>query len=822
MHYGIKNILKIVGGQWMNKTIHDASVDHVLFDSRKIIFPKTALFFAFTGVRSDGHQFIGSLYDAGVRNFVVSKATPVKNYPDANFIKVEDTLQALHRLAAFHRKQFGLKTIGITGSNGKTIVKEWLFQLLHKDFNIVRSPKSYNSQIGVPLSVLQIEPEHDLGIFEAGISTAGEMEKLQPIIDCEIGIFTNIGPAHDAGFKSKKEKINEKLKLFKNTPAIIYCKDHEALNKQIRQLKGKKLFSWSRHAGAELQIVREMHSAQGNTLIEGLFRREPVFIQIPFTDHASVENAIHCWALMLFLGYGNAIISQKMMQLEPVAMRLELKEGINNCKIVNDSYNSDLASLQIALDFLEQQEQYTKRTILLSDILQTGKELKKLYIKVANLLTEKKISKLIGIGTEIPIIKKHLPESISTQFYPDTAGFLMNFNPDDFEKQIILLKGARQFEFEKIANRLAQKNHKTVLEIDLNALLHNLNVYSRFLKPDTKMMVMVKASAYGSGSTEVARLLEFQKVDYLAVAYADEGVQLRKDGIQLPVMVLNPEEATFDSLVRYNLEPEIYSIALLNQLLQYLSKDQKITVHLKLDTGMRRLGFEKKDIKALCAFLNDNPNIFVKSVFSHLAASENPEHDAFSKKQIETFLQLYRQIKTALGYSPLRHVLNSNGIIRFSQYQWEMVRLGIGLYGLDDSGLVRDKLERVHTLKATISQIREVAANSSVGYGRSGKISRPKKIATISIGYADGFLRKAGNGRFTVLIRDKKAPTIGNICMDMAMVDISGIPEAREGDEVIIFGKDWPVEKLADCLETIPYEVFTNLSERIKRIYFQD
>ncbi len=822
MHYGIKNILTIIEGQWMNKTIHEATIDHILFDSRKIIFPKTGLFFAFTGIRSDGHQFIESLYKSGVRNFIISRDISFERFPEANFIKVSDTQFALQRLAAFHRKQFDLKTIGITGSNGKTIVKEWLFQLLHEDFNIVRSPKSYNSQIGVPLSVLQIEPEHELGIFEAGISTIGEMQKLQPVIDCEIGIFTNIGPAHDAGFKNLKEKIREKLELFKNTSTIIYCKDHEALAKQIHQFKDKKLFSWSRHSNADLQITKESSSPQGTTIIEAIYKSEHVFIQIPFTDYASVENAIHCWALLLLLGYKFSVINHRMMRLEPVAMRLELKEGINNCTIVNDSYNSDLASLNIALDFLGQQERYTNRVVILSDILQTGKDLKKLYSKVAHLLSEKKISKLIGIGSEIPIIEKYLPESISAQFYNDTPRFLSQFSPDDFEKQIILLKGARQFEFEKIANRLAQKNHNTVLEIDLNALVHNLNVYSQLLKPETKMMVMVKAAAYGSGSVEVARLLEFQKVDYLVVAYADEGVQLRKAGIQLPIMVLNPEEATFDSLVRYKLEPEIYSLSLLKQLVQYLPKNKKITIHLKVDTGMRRLGFEEKDIAALCTFLKENPEIYVKSIFSHFAASENPNHDDFTEKQVELFLKFYKKIKDPLDYAPLRHILNSNGIVRFSQYQWEMVRLGIGLYGIDESALVQEQLERVHTLKATVSQIREVPAHATIGYGRSGKTNEQKRIATISIGYADGFLRKAGNGNYQVLIRGKKAPTIGNICMDMTMVDISDIPETREDDEVIIFGKELPVEKLANCMETIPYEVFTNLSERIKRIYFQD
>ncbi len=511
MHYRIKNILESIDGQLLNKNLHETTIDHILFDSRKVIFPKTALFFAFTGVRSDGHQFIDSLYEQGVRNFVVSNNLLIENYPEANFIKVKNTLIALQQLAIFHRNQFDLKTIGITGSNGKTIVKEWLFQLLHENFNIVRSPKSYNSQIGVPLSVLQIEPEHELGIFEAGISTTREMQKLRPIINCEIGIFTNIGPAHDAGFKNIKEKISEKLKLFSNSSTIIFCKDHEDIALQINKLENKNLFSWSRRTNANLHITKEVLTPQGNTVIQAEFNSEHIFIQIPFSDQASIENAIHCWALLLLLGFSPSAISQKMMRLEPVAMRLEMKAGINNCKIVNDSYNSDLASLQIALDFVEQQKGFPKRTIILSDILQTGKDLSKLYKKVAQLFSEKKVSKLIGIGHEISIIKKLVPKSISTQFHANTTEFLEQFNPSSFEKEIILLKGARKFQFEKIANRLAQKNHNTVLEIDLNAMVHNLNLYSRFLNPDTKLMVMVKAAAYGSGSAEVARLLEFHR-----------------------------------------------------------------------------------------------------------------------------------------------------------------------------------------------------------------------------------------------------------------------------------------------------------------------
>ncbi len=870
MRYPVQQIAEITGGSFLAPP-QDATIEHLLLDSRQVIFPASSLFIALQGRRHDGHEFLKGLYASGIRNFVISKAPPaLASFPQANFILVKNTHEAFHALAAWHRRQFNLPVIGITGSNGKTIVKEWLFQLLYEDYHIVRSPKSFNSQTGVPLSVLQINPEHTLGIFEAGISQPGEMEKLARIIAPTIGIFTNIGEAHQEGFPNMETKIREKLLLFKNCGALIYCVDNELVAKEVGSLTGgsstvgaggsltegsstvgAQLFTWSATGKpADLQIIAERQTANA-THLEAILRRQSEIRNpksvIPFTDAASIENATHCWALLLHLGLPDEAIAARMARLEPVAMRLELKEGVNGCTVINDSYNSDLTSLGIALDFLEQQSpprtlggKKLRRTLVLSDILQSGQTSGQLYGTVAGLLVEKRIDRLIGIGKQVAHLKKWLPEGFNAHFYPSTHSFLDDFQELVFRDEAVLLKGARQFEFERIANRLAIKFHKTVLEVNLGALLNNLRVYQSQLGPGTKMMVMVKAGAYGSGSVEVAKLLEFQHVDYLGVAYADEGVALRKAGIQLPILVMNPEEATFEALVRYRLEPEVYSLALLRNFLDFLENHfaQKNgeavpplaaspqPIHVKLDTGMHRLGFEEQDLHELLQLLQTSPTgqpIFtVKTVFSHLAASEAPAHDDFTREQFARFQKMYETLSDGLGYRPMRHILNSGGIARFPEQQMEMVRLGIGLYGVDSSGLLQDRLQTVNTLKATISQIKNVAAGETVGYGRLGKAQRLMRIATLSLGYADGLLRRAGNGQFSVLINGRRAPLMGNVCMDMTMADVTDIPDAAEGGPAIIFGKDLPVQELAACLGTIPYEIFTTISERVKRVYVQE
>ncbi len=817
--YDIRKIAEVTSGIFLKKKILDASIEHLLFDSRQVSFPNTSLFFAIQGDRRDGHDFIKQLYDKGVYNFIVERKIATRPFPKANFILVKKSVSALQQLALFHRNQFSLKSIGITGSNGKTIVKEWLLQFLQNDHQVVASPKSYNSQIGVPMSVFLIKKEHTLGIFEAGISTINEMEFSEKIIQPEIGIFTNIGDAHSEGFKSIEEKLDEKLKLFKNCKTIIFCKDNDLVNERMQQFGEKQLFAWSKKGKAKLQITSTSKQKQ-QTKIDGIFNKKKISITIPFTDEASIENAIQCWAVLLFLKKKNPWIAKKIQLLRPVPMRLEIKEGVNNCIIVNDSYNADLTALKIALNHLEQQGKLRERTIILSDILQVDMSTKDLYQTIAQLIEDKNISKVIGIGQHVFSLKKYLDKKITTQFFKTTLDFLKKAQQADFQNENILLKGARPFEFEKIAERLSKKNHNTVLEIDLNALVLNLNVYNGFLKPKTKLMAMVKASAYGSGSVEVAKLLEFQKVDYFAVAYADEGVELRKAGIQLPILVLNPEEAVFEVLEKQNLEAEIYSLDLLEKFVQHFSnKISNILIHLKLDTGMRRLGFEEKDLDNLISILKKNKQIKVQSIFSHLVGSEANEHDHFTKKQVARFQKMYDKICAGLKIRPMRHILNSSGINRFPQYQMEMVRLGIGLYGIDGSQSIQNQLQKVHTLKATISQIKNIHKGETIGYGRKGKAKKAMRIATISIGYADGLMRSVGNGNFSVLIQGKRADIVGNVCMDMCMVDVTNIPEAATGDEVIIFGKNPSVEELANVMGTIPYEIFPTISGRVKKVY---
>lgn len=835
MHYPIQTIAEIVGGKFLNAPPLAAVVEHLLLDSRQVTFPASSLFIALKGRAHDGHQFLESLYQQGVRNFLVSRLPGqpgVAAYPAANFLLVENTQAAFHKLANHHRHQFGLPVVGITGSNGKTIVKEWLFQLLHEDYHIVRSPKSFNSQTGVPLSVLQIKEDHTLALFEAGVSQAGEMAKLAPILDPDIGVFTNIGEAHSEGFTDLVEKLREKRRLFERCKALIYCVDNDLVEQEMQALQDKTHFTWS--AGgkkARLQITERRQKAHLTILDATLLPEgQPVSITIPFTDDASVENAAHCWALMLHLGFDNGVVAERMLGLEPVAMRLELKEGLNGCTVINDSYNSDLTSLSIALHFLEQQSKAPKRTLILSDIFQSGQLPEELYGTVAKLLLEKRIDRLIGVGTAVPVLKRLLPPGFDAVFYENTPALLGDFKQLSFQHEIILLKGARSFGFEQVANRLSVKYHKTVLEVNLGALLHNLRAYQAQLRPGTKMMVMVKAGAYGSGSAEVAKLLEFQHVDYLGVAYADEGVVLRKAGIQLPIMVMNPEVATFEALVRYRLEPEIYSLGLLENFLSFVAKyppEQQAAIHLKLDTGMHRLGFEEKDLEKAIELLVENDEAaprraVVKTIFTHLAASEAPSHDAFTHEQAARFNKMYERLAARLGYRPLRHILNSGGIVRFPAYQMDMVRLGIGLYGVDSSRILQSKLQTVNTLKATISQVKQVAGGETVGYGRMGKAEAPMRIATLSIGYADGLLRRAGNGRYSVLVHGKKAPLFGNVCMDMVMADVTDIPQAAGGDTVEVFGAGNPVQALAECLGTIPYEIFTSISERVKRVYVQD
>lgn len=806
---------------------HAPVIRHLLIDSRKVSHAESSLFFALKGERNDGHRYIPELYEKGVRAFVVSDpVSDTERFPQAAFITVKDTLSALQALCGYHRQQFSCDVLAITGSNGKTVVKEWLFQLLREDRNIVRSPRSFNSQVGVPLSVWEMNEEHTLGIFEAGISRPWEMEKLEAMIRPTLGLITNVGDAHSENFEGLEDKVNEKLNLFIHSKLLFYCKDYLVIQDALGKHPGLKhvaVFSWSRKTRADLQIGK-LTREHGETEIQGIYKNEFVRIRIPFTDEASIENAIHCWCVLLHFGVPHEEISSRFRYLSPVAMRLELKEGMNHCSVINDSYNSDLGSLSVALDFLNQQKQHPGKTLVLSDILQSGKDEKRLYEEVAELVHKKGVSRLIGIG---PAISRHTGLfTIKKEFFPDTAAFLGSYTPEKFHNESILLKGARAFGFEEISRVLQQKAHETVLEINLNALVHNYNYFRSKLRADTKVMAMVKAFSYGSGSFEIANALQFHRIDYLAVAYADEGIELRKAGITMPVMVMNPEVQSYDSMVQYNLEPEIFSFKVLSlfdeAVKRYGSRDGKpFKVHLKLDTGMRRLGFEEQELNELIVRIKNNRLLQVSSVFSHLAASDEQEHDDFTRLQIRKFSEMCEKLKPHFEQPFLRHILNSAGIIRFPDAQFEMVRLGIGMYGVAFDKNEQGKLQHVSTLRTTISQIKQVKAGDTVGYSRKGKAEKDITIATVPIGYADGLSRKLGNGKGKMIVHGKPAHVVGNVCMDMCMIDISGIP-ANEGDEVIVFGKEYPIVEVAQDLDTIPYEVLTNVSRRVKRVYYQE
>lgn len=827
--HNIDKINEIISGSFLTKNNPGAVIEHLLLDSRKLVFPSSSLFFSLSGPRRNGNIFIDELYMKGVQNFIVDQTFlfDSNKYAGINIILVDDVLKALQTLASHHRAQFSLSVIAITGSNGKTIVKEWLYQLLNNDFYIVCNPKSYNSQTGVPLSVWQIDAHHTLGIFEAGISLPGEMEVLETIIQPSIGIFTNIGEAHNEGFIDIQQKLLEKLRLFIHCNVLIYNADSIGQyidmesNKQLFN-PGQQFFSWGIQPGVTL-LVKDIQQQHNSSVIHAIYNNTNIQITIPFIDKASIENAISCWCYLLYAGFDQKVIDARMLQLRTVEMRLELKEGNNNCSIINDSYSADINSLIIALDFLMQQQQHPKRTVILSDILQSGKSSQDLYKNIAAILRQKKIDRLIGIGPEISLHQNEFNKIDETAFFSSTEELINKFPSLLFNSESILLKGARVFEFEKISHLLELQAHQTVLEINLNAIAYNLQQYQKQLEPKVKVMAMVKAFSYGSGSFEIANLLQFHKVDYLAVAYTDEGVALRRAGITLPIMVMNAEKNTFSLLTQYNLEPEIFSFQILSDFKNYLAKihADHYPVHIKLDTGMHRLGFIQHHLAELCDNLISDNLIKVQSVFSHLAASDNPDLDIFSKEQAEKFSTGCKLLQAALGYTFLKHIGNTSAIHRHKSMQFDMVRLGIGLYGIDNNIDMQQKLLNVSTLKTTIAQIKHVGEGDTVGYSRKGVITKNSVIATVRIGYADGYPRSLGNGVGHMLVNSKPAPVVGNVCMDMTMLDITGIP-AGEGDEVIVFGKDLPVTTLANWADTISYEILAGISQRVKRVYFEE
>ena len=800
----------------------ETQVDWLLTDSRSLVFPEQTLFFAIRTQKNDGHRYIDELYRRGVRAFVVSKA-PEAPKADANYLLVPSPLRALQRLAERHREEFDIPVIGITGSNGKTIVKEWLYQMLSADFNITRSPRSWNSQIGVPLSVWRITGQTELGIFEAGISEPGEMDALECIIQPTIGVLTHLGSAHDENFADRREKCLEKLRLFRHAKALIYNADDELISDCVSTMDFRgELLGWQ---------IRGERLVLGDESLD--------IAAIASADAASLENMCHCISVCRHLGISATDISERLGHLEPVAMRMEVKEGRQGCTLITDTCNSDLGSLEIALDFMRRRPESSgrKRTLILSDIKQTGLHVTELYSRVAALMRQYEADELIGIGREISSGMMCVADELRPrhlQLFDTTQQFLDSTVPQALDNRVILIKGSRQARFDQIADALVQKVHETILEVNLSAVVGNLNYYRSFMRPETKMVCMVKASAYGAGAVEVAKTLQDQGVDYLAVAVADEGVELRRAGITGNVMIMNPEMSSFRTLFEYQLEPEVYSFRLLEALIR-AAEHEGITgfpIHLKLDTGMHRLGFDpQKDLPALIERLHSQKALVPRSVFSHFVGSDSEDFDAFSARQWQLFSTATAQLQAAFPYPILRHICNSAGIVHFPERHCDMVRLGLGLYGVDPMGSEKAKVKNeklseatltpISTLKTTILQIHDVPADETVGYSRKGRLTRDSRIAALPIGYADGLNRHLGCGHGYCLVNGQRAPYVGNICMDVCMIDVTDIP-CREGDQVIIFGPELPPTVLADIIDTIPYEILTGVSPRVKRVYYVD
>jgi len=802
----------------------DKPVRHLLLDSRKPILPSDSLFFAYKGQHHDSHEFIPSVYAQGVRQFIVEQALPEVDQllPGANILQVASSIDALQQLAAYHRSQYDLSVLAITGSNGKTIVKEWLSQLLALRYAVVKSPKSYNSQTGVPLSVWQIQAMHQYGVFEAGISLPGEMAKLEQVLKPTIGLFTNIGTAHAQGFATQQQKIQEKALLFENCSRIHYCCDHTPIHQVLQErYQGRAtLVTWSwGDTAADYQIQKRLLPTSTQTEIIVTRQQQQHTLLIPFQAPHALENIVHCIVVLLYEGFDLAVMQDALAKICPGPMRFTVKQGINSCQVIDDTYDNDLAGLRVALDFMAQQRQPLKKTVVLSDVSSTGIAAQELYPQVAQLLQAQHIDRVVGIGEEITAHAAAFAQ-LDVQCYPHLEAFLSSDLHTVFSHELILVKGTPHGSLEQLVHRLQQKLHSTVLEVNLEAVTRNLSFFRSQLKPGTQLMAVVKALAYGSSSFEIAHLLQYHRVDYLAVAYADEGVMLRENGITLPILVMHPTPESFGKLLAYQLAPEIYSLSLLQALCDFIaSQDKPVEIHLKLETGMHRLGLGPSELDALVQLLRATPQLRVVGIMSHLAASADPQQDAYTHYQGKLFKKLAAQIEHALGIQTCKHLLNSAGILRFPEYHLDMVRLGIGLYGVGLETTTPQRLEVASTLKTVISQLKLLPAGSTIGYERQGIAQEAMRIATIAIGYADGFSRALGKGRGHVWINGYRAPVVGNVCMDMTMVDVTHIP-AAEGDEVTIFGPEHPIADLAEVLQTIPHELLTQISERVKRIYY--
>lgn len=824
MVYTIEKVTTLIGARRYGDS--ESNVRWILTDSRSLCFPEETLFFAIRSGRNDGHKYIADLYRRGVRNFVVEELPQnwSEEYPEANFLKVPFALEALQRLAERHRDEFNIPVVGITGSNGKTVVKEWLYQLLSPSMAVTRSPRSYNSQIGVPLSVWLLNEQSEVGVFEAGISQPGEMDALRDIIQPTVGVLTNLGAAHQENFKSMEDKCHEKLKLFHDSKAIVYPYDDEIVRKCVEsyEYKGEQI-AWSMKDSSVKMFVKSVDKKDTQTTISYVFNGKEASYTLPFIDEASIANSITCAAVALHLGLTTDEIAQRMPAIEPVAMRLEVKQGQHGCTLINDSYNSDVNSLDIALDFMNRRPDHEgrRRTLILSDIYQSGEDGATLYKEVSDLAVKRGVEKFIGIGPEISRCADEI-QIKEKYFFNDCNAFIESNVFGSLRNEVILLKGSRKFSFDKLTELLEQKVHETILEVNLNAVVKNLNYYRSFMKPTTKLVCMVKADAYGAGAVEVAKTLQDHRVDYLAVAVADEGVTLRKNGITCNIMIMNPEMTSFKTMFDYKLEPEVYSFRLLDALVKAAQKEgiTGYPVHIKLDTGMHRLGFDPRcDMDELISRLKNQNAIIPRSVFSHFVGSDSDDFDNFSAMQFKLFDEGSKKLQSAFSHKILRHMDNSAGIEHFPERQMDMCRLGLGLYGIDS----RDNsiLNTVSTLKSTILQIHHVPKEETVGYSRKGVLTRDSVIGAIPIGYADGLNRRLGCGHCYCLVNGQKAPYVGNICMDVAMIDLTGI-DCKEGDTVEIFGEHLPVTVLSDVLGTIPYEVLTSISNRVKRVYYQD
>ena len=822
MTYSIADISRIVGAKRIGSA--EAQINWLLIDSRSLCFPAETLFFAIRTAKNDGHRYVEELYRRGVRNFVVeqgaSAADLTAGKDDANFLFVNSSVEALQTLAAYHRSRLDIPVIAITGSNGKTTVKEWLYQLLSPYCNVCRSPRSYNSQVGVPLSVWLISNRSDIAIIETGISQPGEMDKLEKIVKPTIGVMTNLGAAHQESFMSYDIKCSEKMKLFRGCQTVVLNSTDATIQRCASALpNGVERMSLK---------VRSIEKNEECATIHFEHNGEVGQYTIRFIDDASIQNSITCFTTALA---ATAYISEKdivaklcdrMGRLEQVAMRLEVKDGKNGCTLINDSYNSDVHSLDIALDFMSRRPETRKqhRTLILSDILQSGESSRSLYSRVAQMAASRGIEKVIGVGKEISSCAAYFP--MEHYMFPTSDALMHSQVFHNLRDEFILIKGARQFRFDKLSDLLTLKVHQTILEVNLNALVNNVRHYRSMMKPETKMVCMVKASGYGVGSLETSKTLQDNGVDYLAVAVADEGADLREAGITANIMIMNPETTSFKMLFDYRLEPEVFSFSLLEQLIHAAEKEgiTNFPIHIKLDTGMHRLGFDPKtDMPRLIDRLHRQSALVPCSVFSHFVGSDGDEFDAFSRQQFALFDRASQQLQASYPHKILRHICNSAGIEHFPKYHLDMVRLGLGLYGINARN--NQIINNVATLKTTILQIHDVPTGDTVGYSRRTTLSRDSRIAAIPIGYADGFNRRLGNRGCYCLVNGKRADYVGNICMDVCMIDVTNI-DCKEGDQVEIFGNNLPVTVLSDALGTIPYEVLTGISTRVQRVYVQE